>query len=439
MLASADDRFPLSVSDLEAELLRLVTPGSFNAACRSADTAGMRPLALPSREERMGNAINRSAEERIAVLEQMQDDMLALDSGRPNGGGILWEHGRSPGGVFAVEGDEVELMTRGRLLRRLVEQRGMEEATPNCPLPAAFVSELIEGVVIKVKQKSTQLVYDLESQTQSTKKAPNRVFPHLNSERSCVEDYAIWDAYCTQQLEQCRRIQAIARSAHRQAGRLDLSSILAHGRRARQNELHYLGMQKFMREHWLVVCKPALRMARRHSILGLRVSKCHQVFNYMNAVRRLFCVYRMAVAKLHPELWELCGHYEPPAKPKSTEGEYFDSHGARFWQEVGMGDDESYLTLPDRLVRGPQLAGAAGQKAATNASGAVRPKVGKRSKLVCPVCKGAHVKRACPTWIKSAEGKKYCEACKKVRGGLSRAQWIKANPNKKVPVPPGYE
>ena len=104
-----------------------------------------------------------------------------------------------------------------------------------------------------------------------------------------------------------------------------------------------------------------------------------------------------------------------------------------------MGDDESYLTLPDRLVRGPQLTGAVGQKAAANAGGAGRPKLGKRSKLVCPVCKGAHVKRACPTWIKTAEGKKYCEACKKVRGGLSRAQWIKANPNKKVPVPPGYE
>ena len=108
-----------------------------------------------------------------------------------------------------MDDDEVELMTRGRHLRHLVEQRGMDEATPNYPLPADFVSELIEGVVIKVKQKSTQLVYDLESQTQSTKKAPNRVFPHLNSERSCVEDYAIWDAYCTQQLEQSRRIQAM--------------------------------------------------------------------------------------------------------------------------------------------------------------------------------------------------------------------------------------
>ena len=104
-----------------------------------------------------------------------------------------------------------------------------------------------------------------------------------------------------------------------------------------------------------------------------------------------------------------------------------------------MGDDESYLTLPDRLVRGPQLTGVVGQKAVVNTGRGGRPKLSKRSKLVCPVCKGAHVKRACPTWIKSAEGKKYCEACKKVRGGLTRAQWIKANPNKKVPIPPGFE
>ena len=422
-------------SDSAEEYLQDDAVGStFQEVCRRADMRGPSGLSITSRQHRLNVSGDDSVEGRLRAMESWLDDQEAEQDGRPNGSGLLWEGKGSSGGYYNTGDDDVELETRGHALRTLCETGRVQEGTPSMKLPIDFVKELRNGKKIKIKKVVQELVIDVKTGENKSKSRKGRRFPFVNSDRGGQEDAQRWEEYCLQNIEEAgKKLDVVYQKFDDPVYEYEHERLRTVGRRAIKKKKHYTGMLNFMRTHWSVVCRPALDDAREHGNLALRLLKCRQVINYTNAVRRLFEVYRIALASRHQKLWEFCEFYpEKPDVPPKSDSQYYDDHGPKFWSEVSMDDNVKHVDLCQQLVVGPQLIGGRGVVAARNTR--AKTTNAGRKKHKCDHCGGPHVAEACPAWLKTTAGQEYVKATRALRGGLSRKAWMKANPGKEVPV-----
>ena len=363
-----------------------LTIGSdFQESCRQSET--LRTQALTSR--------------------QRQEEQVVT--------GGLWGGRRSTGGHYVEDDDgPPTIESRENSVRKMTEVRA-EEGGANMELPPALRLQMVERQEIRIKDDGRMVKVNLETMAFTPEKQMSTKFPQVDSLRACEEDYKCWNDYCemligkfTRQLTKMRELREIPYDPE-----YDLPT--AAEQYCVDKIEHYTGMKNFMYEHWVCFAQKKLRTAMAHSSPADRAKGVMRVFNYMNAVRRLFEVYRVALAVQHVELWKLSKRYSVPA-PKKSDFKRYDTHSKRFWQFLVA---EVSATAEDprcRLVTGASFVEKLGGKTVVSAQTAT-------GKVVCLYCSKPHRREACNKWMtETAEGKAHVARVRAKRGGRTRSQ-----------------
>ena len=361
----------------------------------------------------------------------------------PSGGGgtdPFWQGGSSSGGgSFVVSTGPPELVTRCTELQHMVELsvRGRDA---EFVVPREVIRELRKNYLIKMRGTTHTLSKNLLSGEEKLGTSSSRYFPYVASERTAFEDSDVILEYCASRQDALRSQLAAGEELMRRGS----SSFGAKERRELlRQQAHYDGVARWWRHHWFAPVRHKLQDAMEHTDSALRVQTTMRCFNYCNMVRRVYVVCRVALGGLHAQLWDMAQYYMPKA-PAANDYVHADLEAKLFWQRLEVEVDRNVTDPRTRLQQGPVLAPSGGQRsggrpgttpsrqAVGGGGGAGRPRNGVK----CPVCSKSHSKASCPVWHATAEGKAYLTECKRLRGGLGRSAWKKANPGQRVPTPP---